>query len=70
MFQIGFDGEEMEEDPVPLHSSSELLFPVGYAGKYGIRLKGPKDTGAYTFYDSYLNARRVQKEPLCNKTNK
>ncbi|VDN87267.1 unnamed protein product [Brugia pahangi] len=44
-FRIGFDGDEMESDPVPLHSTSELLFPVGYAQKYGIRLKGPKDTG-------------------------
>ncbi|VDN86045.1 unnamed protein product [Brugia pahangi] len=43
--KIGFDGDEMESDPVPLHSTSELLFPVGYAQKYGIRLKGPKNTG-------------------------
>ncbi|OZC05763.1 mbt repeat protein [Onchocerca flexuosa] len=43
VLQIGFDGEEMEDDPVPLHSTSELLFPVGYAKKYGIRLRGPKN---------------------------
>ncbi|VDM93820.1 unnamed protein product, partial [Onchocerca ochengi] len=45
--KIGFDGEEMEDDPVPLHSTSELLFPVGYAEKYGIRLKGPKNIGFF-----------------------
>ncbi|VDN40884.1 unnamed protein product [Gongylonema pulchrum] len=51
--KIVFDGEEMEEDPVPLHYSSELLFPVGYAEKHGLRLKGP--TGAQVFqWEAYL----------------
>ncbi|VDO31819.1 unnamed protein product [Brugia timori] len=55
---IGFDGDEMESDPVPIHSSSELLFPVGYAQKYGIRLKGPKNTGLFdwTVYLKKCNA--------------
>ncbi|VDM19934.1 unnamed protein product [Wuchereria bancrofti] len=56
--KIGFDGEEMENDLVPLHSTSELLFPVGYAQKYGIRLKGPNNTGLFdwTVYLKESNA--------------
>ncbi|MCP9260738.1 Mbt repeat protein [Dirofilaria immitis] len=45
--KIGFDGEGMEDDPISLHSTSELLFPVGYAGKYGIKLKGPKNIESF-----------------------
>ncbi|VDM98487.1 unnamed protein product [Thelazia callipaeda] len=40
--KIGFDGDDIE-DTVPLHYTSDLLFPVGYAEKYGILLKGPKN---------------------------
>lgn len=29
----------MEEDTVPLHCSSPLLFPAGYAERFGIKLK-------------------------------
>lgn len=41
--KIGFKGEVEDEDPIPLHCSSPLLFPVGYAEKYGLKLKGPGD---------------------------
>ncbi|KAL3986200.1 mbt repeat family protein [Acanthocheilonema viteae] len=40
--KIGFDGE-MEHYSVPLHYTSELLFPVGYGAKYGILVKKPKN---------------------------
>uniref|UniRef100_A0A915PQE6 BAH domain-containing protein n=1 Tax=Setaria digitata TaxID=48799 RepID=A0A915PQE6_9BILA len=51
--RIGFDGEEMEDDSVPIHSTSELLFPVGYAKKYGIKLKQPKNIEFFD-WNAYL----------------
>ncbi|EFO24701.2 hypothetical protein LOAG_03783 [Loa loa] len=68
--KIGFDGEKAEDDSVPLHSTSELLFPVGYAEKYGIKLKGPKNTGFFdwTAYLRQSNAIAAPEE-LFNKFN-
>lgn len=40
--QISFDGE-MDHYAVPLHFTSELLFPVGYGAKYDLPLKKPKN---------------------------
>ncbi|CAG9529964.1 unnamed protein product [Cercopithifilaria johnstoni] len=40
--KINFDGE-MDHHAVPLHFTSELLFPVGYGAKYGISVKKPKN---------------------------
>jgi hypothetical protein len=39
--KIGFDGPDMEEEVVPLHCTSPLLFPVGYGSEYGISIRGP-----------------------------
>lgn len=41
--KIGFKGNQEDEDHIPIHCSSPLLFPVGYAENYGLKLKGPKD---------------------------
>ncbi|KAH7711838.1 mbt repeat family protein [Aphelenchoides avenae] len=42
--KIGFDGQEMEEEAMAVHSSSPLLFPVGYAEQHGIVLDPPQET--------------------------
>jgi hypothetical protein len=36
-----------------MHCTSALLFPAGYAAKYGITLKGPDDNANFD-WDTYL----------------
>ncbi|VDK78801.1 unnamed protein product [Litomosoides sigmodontis] len=53
--KITFDGE-MDHYAVPLHFTSELLFPVGYGAKYDLALKKPKNvtTPGNFDWDAYL----------------
>uniref|UniRef100_A0A915DG36 Cytosol aminopeptidase domain-containing protein n=1 Tax=Ditylenchus dipsaci TaxID=166011 RepID=A0A915DG36_9BILA len=52
--KIGFDGPDMEEETVPLHCTSPLLFPVGYGVKYNISVRGPSETTSDFCWNDYL----------------
>ena len=49
--KIGFDGEEIEEETIALHSISANLFPVGYAKKFNIILRSPEDDEQFSWED-------------------
>ncbi|VDM43973.1 unnamed protein product [Toxocara canis] len=57
--RLGFDGEEMEEDCIPIHCASPLLFPVGYCEKYGIKLKGPQGEGKFDWKSHLKQSKSV-----------
>uniref|UniRef100_A0A0N5ANS1 Scm-like with four MBT domains protein 2 n=1 Tax=Syphacia muris TaxID=451379 RepID=A0A0N5ANS1_9BILA len=40
---IGLKGMERDNNQVPIHCSSSLLFPVGYADNHGLKVRGPED---------------------------
>uniref|UniRef100_A0A0M3I389 SAM domain-containing protein n=2 Tax=Ascaris TaxID=6251 RepID=A0A0M3I389_ASCLU len=57
--KLGFDGEEMEEDCLPIHSASPLLFPVGYCEKYDLRIKGPQGEGKFDWKSHLKQSKAV-----------
>ena len=40
--KVGIVGPEMEDECIPLHCTSPLLFPVGYAEKHDLVLHTPE----------------------------
>lgn len=58
--KIGFDGPEMEEELLPIHCTSPLLFPIGYGSEYDIRVRGPSETFDFSWKE-YL--RQCQATP-------
>ncbi|KHJ97508.1 mbt repeat protein [Oesophagostomum dentatum] len=51
--RVGMDGPDAESECIPLHCTSSFMFPVGYAQKYSIKLKGPNGKKVFS-WDSYL----------------
>uniref|UniRef100_A0A183ENI0 Agenet-like domain-containing protein n=1 Tax=Gongylonema pulchrum TaxID=637853 RepID=A0A183ENI0_9BILA len=47
---LSFEGDKSEEESVAIHCSSELLFPIGYARRYDLRLKGQGKSGTSNFF--------------------
>lgn len=63
--KIGFDGPEIEEESIAIHSTSPLLFECGYAQKYGIRLSGPPDVELEDFnWVNYLKENDALAAPV------
>ncbi|CAJ0572430.1 unnamed protein product, partial [Mesorhabditis spiculigera] len=61
---VGADGDDQEREAIPFHCTSNFLFPVGYAKKYGIKLVPPSNSDAKKFdWNSYLKQTQASAAP-------